>query len=90
MGPKQEAQPALLYGFSLEEHVPQDHLLQSIDRFVDLSRIRAHLLDFYSLQLPKTSANSPRCVLRRRKPAKPTFVAAAPTVGQSGTRNLSM
>jgi len=27
MGPKQEAQAALFYEFSLEEHVPQDHLL---------------------------------------------------------------
>ena len=48
MGPKQEAQAALFYEFSLEEHVPQDHLLRSIDRFVDLSSIRAHLSDFYS------------------------------------------
>ena len=48
MGPRQEAQAALFYEFSLEEHVPQDHLLRSIDRFVDLSSIRAHLADFYS------------------------------------------
>jgi transposase len=48
MGPRQEAQPALFYEFSLEDHVPQDHLLRSIDRFVDLSSIRAHLADFYS------------------------------------------
>lgn len=26
MGPKQQAQAALFYGFSLEDHVPQDHL----------------------------------------------------------------
>lgn len=48
MGPRQEAQAALFYEFSLEEHVPQDHLLRSIDRFVDLRSIRAHLADFYS------------------------------------------
>jgi len=48
MGPRQEAQPALFYAFSLEEHIPSDHLLRSIDRFVDLSSIRAHLADFYS------------------------------------------
>ena len=48
MGPRQEAQPALFYEFSLEDHVPQDHLLRSIDRFVDLSSIRVHLADFYS------------------------------------------
>ncbi len=48
MGPKQEAQSALFYEFSLEDHVPQDHLLRSIDQFVDLSGIRPHLADFYS------------------------------------------
>ena len=48
MGPKQEAQAALFYEFSLEDHVPQDHLLRSIDRFVDLSSIRAHLAAFCS------------------------------------------
>ena len=48
LGPKQEAQGALFYEFSIEDHVPQDHLLRSIDRFVDLSNIRAYLADFYS------------------------------------------
>ena len=48
LGPRQEAQAALFYEFSLEDHVPQDHLLRSIDRFVDLGSIRAHLADFYS------------------------------------------
>ena len=48
MGPKQEAQAALFYEFSLEDHVPQDHLLRSIDRFVDLSDIRQYLAEFYS------------------------------------------
>ena len=48
MGPRQEAQAALFYEFSLEEHVPQDHRLRSIDRFVNLSSIPAHLADIYS------------------------------------------
>ena len=48
LGPRQEAQAALFYEFSLEEHVPQDHLLRSIDRFVDLGSIRTYLADFYS------------------------------------------
>ena len=48
MGSRQEAQAALFYGFSLEDHVPHDHLLRSIDRVVDLSGIRAYLADFYS------------------------------------------
>ena len=48
MGPRQEAQAALFYEFSLEDHVPEDDLLRSIDRFVDLSSVRAHLADSYS------------------------------------------
>ena len=48
MGPRQAAQGALFYVFSLEDHVPADHLLRSIDRFVDLSGIRSHLVPFYS------------------------------------------
>lgn len=48
MGPKQGAQAALFYEFSLDSHVPQDHMLRSIDRFVDLDSIRNHLADFYS------------------------------------------
>jgi len=48
MGPRQEAQAALFYEFSLEDHIPQSHLLRSIDRFVDLSGIRQYLAEFYS------------------------------------------
>jgi transposase len=48
MGPRQEGQAALFYEFSLEDHVPQDHLLRGIDRFVDLSDSRQHLAPFYS------------------------------------------
>src|SRR4029077_467149 len=35
--------------FSLERHVPSDHLLRKIDRFVDLSGVRAHLEPYYSV-----------------------------------------
>ena len=48
LGPKQEAQGALFYEFSIEDHVPSDHMLRSIDRFVDLSDVRQHLAPFYS------------------------------------------
>src|SRR6185295_8074191 len=48
MGPRQVDQAALFYEFSLERHVPADHLLRSIDRFVDLSEVRGHLAPFYS------------------------------------------
>ena len=46
LGPRQEAQAALFYEFSLEDHIPQNHLLRSIDRFVDLSGIRQYLAEF--------------------------------------------
>ena len=48
MGERQVDQGALFYEFSLKEHVPSDHLLRSIDRFVDLSDVRQHLAAFYS------------------------------------------
>ena len=48
MGPRQEAQAALFYEFSLEDHVPAGHLLRAVDRFVDLSGLRACLRPFYS------------------------------------------
>ena len=48
MGERTVMQEALFYEFSLERHVPGDHLLRSIDRFVDLSSIRDHLRPFYS------------------------------------------
>ena len=48
MGERRVVQEALFYGFSLERHVPADHLLRAIDRVVDLSGLRAHLQPFYS------------------------------------------
>ncbi len=48
MGSMKETQAALFYEFYLEDHVPADHLLRSIDRFVDLGDIRTHLRPFYS------------------------------------------
>jgi transposase len=48
MGPKKEAQAALFYAFSLEDQVPADHLLRSIDRFVELDGIRTSLAAYYS------------------------------------------
>lgn len=41
-------QAALFYEFSLERHIPTDHLLPLIDRFVDLEQVRRDLALFYS------------------------------------------
>ncbi|WP_222950838.1 hypothetical protein [Sphingomonas sp. JC676] len=43
MGERRVVQEPLFYGFNLERHVPADHLLRSIDRFVDLSGLREQL-----------------------------------------------
>ena len=43
MGERTVMQEALSYSFSIEDHVPADNLLRSIDRFVDLDGIREHL-----------------------------------------------
>src|SRR5580692_5682213 len=48
MGERRMMQEALFYGFSLERHVPDSHMLRKIDRFVDLSEVRAHLEPYYS------------------------------------------
>jgi transposase len=48
MGHRQVEQAALFYEFSLERHVPSDHLLRSIDRFVALGELRRELAPFYS------------------------------------------
>ena len=48
MGERTVVQEALFYSFSIENHVPADHLLRSIDRFVDLGSIREHLRPYYS------------------------------------------
>jgi transposase len=48
MGERRSTQDALFYEFSLERHVPAEHLLRSIDRFVDLDGVRCELAPFYS------------------------------------------
>src|SRR3982074_3614704 len=48
MGRTGGAQDQLFYSFNLDDHVPPDHLLHGIDRFLDLSELRRHLADFYS------------------------------------------
>jgi transposase len=48
MGHRQVEQTALFYEFSLERHIPADHLLRSIDRFVEVGEVRRELARFYS------------------------------------------
>ncbi len=48
MGSSTGGQDRLFYAFNLEDHVPQQHLLRGIDRYLDLSDLRQHLAEFYS------------------------------------------
>src|SRR5437764_8396023 len=48
MGERRVQQEALFYEFSLERHIPEKHLLRSIDRFVELDGLRQELAPFYS------------------------------------------
>src|SRR5450432_1909741 len=48
MGQLSGNQDRLFYSFNLDEHVPADHMLRGIDRFLDLTDLRRHLADYYS------------------------------------------
>lgn len=48
MGQRTGGQKPLFYSFNLDDHVPADHLLRGIDRFLDLEDLRRHLAPFYS------------------------------------------
>ena len=48
MGHQTGGQKKLFYSFNLDDHVPADHLLRGIDRFLDLGELRRHLAPFYS------------------------------------------
>src|SRR5438128_9983013 len=48
MGQRTGGQKPLFYSFKLDDHVPADHLLRGIDRCLDRSELRRHLIPFYS------------------------------------------
>ena len=48
MGQQPGGQKPLFYAFNLDDHIPSDHLLRGIDRFLDLSEVHQHLAPFYS------------------------------------------
>lgn len=48
MGQPSGIQEQLFFCFSLENHVPKNHLLRSINRFLDLDDFRQYLAEFYS------------------------------------------
>ena len=48
MGRQLTGREQLFYTFSMEDHVPADHLLRTIHQFLDLSSFRQHMEPFYS------------------------------------------
>lgn len=48
MGQLSSVQERLFYSFNIEDHIPANHLLRSIDRCFDLNDLRHYLADFYS------------------------------------------
>lgn len=44
MGQQAGDQAQLFYSFNLDQHIPPDHLLRGIDRFLDLSDLRQRLI----------------------------------------------
>ena len=48
IGRDEKDQIEFFYAFNLEDHVPKDHLLRGIDRFLDLSDLHEHLASYYS------------------------------------------
>jgi len=48
MGSNDKPQDELFYAFNLEDLVPQDHLLRSIDRLLNFTDLREYLAPYYS------------------------------------------
>jgi transposase len=48
MGQRSGKQDRLFYSFNLDDHVPADHMLRSIDRYLDLADLHQHLEAYYS------------------------------------------
>lgn len=48
MGRQEVAQASLFYSFNFDTHIPANHLLRGIDRFLDLSELHQHLAPHYS------------------------------------------
>jgi hypothetical protein len=52
MGQRGGKQDRLFYSFNLDEHVPEDHMLRGIDRFLDLAD--SHQRSIHPYEITKT------------------------------------
>jgi transposase len=48
MGQRKGKQARLFYSFNLDDHLPADHMLRSIDRYLDLTDLHQHIEEYYS------------------------------------------
>src|SRR4030088_2394569 len=56
MGQQRGGQKQLFYSFNLDDHVPSDHLLRGIDRFLDLGDLRsAKIMDAVPIRVKTPS-----------------------------------
>jgi transposase len=60
----QEASARLFYDFSLDDYIPSDHMLRSIDRHLNLDDACQALKPFYSNTGRPSSISAPKAVLR--------------------------
>lgn len=58
----QKAHARLFYEFDLETHIPENHLVRGIDRFLDLRELHADLRGFYSH--PERPSIDPELIIR--------------------------
>ena len=53
MGDRLVMQESLFYQFRLDDHIPADHMLRGIDRFLDLDGLRRHLTQHHGSALDR-------------------------------------
>jgi len=76
MGQLSSGQERLFYSFKLEDHIPANHLLRSIDQCLDLSDLRHYFADFYS-PIGRPSID-PELMIRMLSSPRPTPSSSDP------------
>ena len=66
---RQATKRELFVSISLEDYVPEDHLLRAVDRYLDLSEFRQSLAESYSHTCLLYTSPSPRDRQKSRMPS---------------------
>lgn len=88
IGNRTVMQEALFYSFSLEDHVPQSHLLRAVDRFVDLNGIREEATTILQRDGPPTCGRLP-LARAERKNLIGSLASICPAFGCNRTWSLA-